>query len=818
MHLKIQKFSNHLRDLCQNDKETPYISAYECNLEEFHYQITSNFEQICELIASKHLSSSIKPFMTRLEKLFNILVTRVILKPDTASDKSPNYLLTQPVFLINYEIREIMPLSHLRLFDYFDVKDYKLIDEAETGFIEFESAVVFERLSTDLVAFLSEHDKTNNFKLLVYLVECLATRLCLGQDGLNCVQLALQMDSLLKQLIDRKQYILVSYLLLDVIFKNIAIQVDYIQSNKSHTSVTDKAQDKILNGKLKENQFFLSNFMGNRIESSFTTFISVLEALNVEKLKSQNGALLRLLLECNLSRILSIITTVLVKKLNNFDSLIKFNFAPTLRDLIVQFNRLNETSLVMKCVKGAKCLHSLSLIPFYVLTDHYKEQRSRELDELDKYSDLDVITKNCTSAWNFYNVKTSFCLARKVLLNYEADVITSDMVASEEHREMSFVSEDFSTDDKNIYRDFTLKLADSDIRSTGIGSKFFGIQEANELANSKLVNLTSFILAFRFHLYLMSIMKDILCKLEMSTSGLEIATVFLDCFNQTYIVSLRMDRILSLKILLSKIFCLNHENNMANFINMFKSAYAGINVIFFKYFIRNLHSSKTNYKDIVCENYDQLETLLITFFHENKLGKDANQMHLLVRYFSFFSQHFSMSYLYLNQTSHAFTSDRNFAKFLKNVLPQDIEKDGILSMLLEFYKPLDDELSDNKLVKVISEQKSLDSNDLGYLLKDSQFEYKIWSNEIVNLYVLGLLGYFNETESNIDAIFNHYTSALKKPEWFNSSIKLIAVLNACATTHHGCFEIEPHIKKKAIKLLEDMFVFYKDNSTQRNEE
>ena len=114
MHLKIQKILNHLINLCQNDKETPYISAYECNLEEFHYQITSNFEQICELIASKHLSSSIKPFMTRLEKLFNILVTRVILKPDTASDKSPNYLLTQPVFLINYEIREIMPLTKLR--------------------------------------------------------------------------------------------------------------------------------------------------------------------------------------------------------------------------------------------------------------------------------------------------------------------------------------------------------------------------------------------------------------------------------------------------------------------------------------------------------------------------------------------------------------------------------------------------------------------------------------------------------------------------------------------------------------------------------
>lgn len=690
---------------------------------------------------------------------------------------------------------------------------------ANGGCVEFESNDECKRLNTELGKFLGKHDPTNAFKLLVYLIESLATRLCLTQDGLNCVQLALQIDSLLNQLIDREQYVLVGYVLLEVILKNIVIQIDYIEANGSKQA--DSSQDKILNDKLKENQFFLSNFMGNRIESSFGLFIRLLEALDTDRLKSnQDGALLRLLIECNLNRTLAIITTSLIRKLTNFDSLTKFTFGPVLKDLIGQFNRLNVTGCAMKCVRGVKRLHSLSLMPFYILTAHYKDQvslsREGETEEHDKYSDLDVITKNCMSAWNFYNVKRSFCLAKKVLLNHEN-------VQDDNQRKLSFKNEDFCADDKNIYRDFTLKLANGDLRSNGIGSKFFGIPEVNEelVRNAKLVNLTSFILAFKYHLNLMSTMQDILCS-EQQAQHLEMAMEFLDCFNQTYIVSLRMDRILSLKILLSKIFCLNKDSNMANFINMFKSAYSGINMVFFRYFIKCLDSCQNDHKSAEYENYEQLEAQLNEHFQNIKLDGVKDQIELLSRYFNCFSQHFSMSYLRLNQTSHDFKSTKNFAQFLKKILPENVDKDSIFSMLLEFYKPYSkpDEAVDTKAV---SAQESLDSNDLGYLLKDSQFEYKIWSNEIVNSYVLGLLGDFDKTkESNLDVVFKHYINVTDKPEWFNSTIKLLAVLVACATTHHGCFEVQPHVKEQTAKLLEDLFFFYKKNSiscvTHRNEE
>ena len=107
----------------EQNKEIPYISAYECNLEEFHYQITSNFDHLCKLSNSKYSLSAIKPFLNCLEKLFDTLLDRVEFKLfDDDSKKTTvrkNYLLTQPYFAIDFKIKEIKAYPHISLSQYF---------------------------------------------------------------------------------------------------------------------------------------------------------------------------------------------------------------------------------------------------------------------------------------------------------------------------------------------------------------------------------------------------------------------------------------------------------------------------------------------------------------------------------------------------------------------------------------------------------------------------------------------------------------------------------------------------------------------------
>jgi len=181
-----------------------------------------------------------------------------------------------------------------------------------------------------------------------------------------------------------------------------------------------------------------------------------------------------------------------------------------------------------------KTLHTLSLLPFNTLISHCGEATSNS------YANLGVATENCTTAWGFYNVKSAFKLARNVLFKYEP--------AENREEDEDCFSELTIDDNKNIYRNFTLQFNGS--------GRFFSDSP------TAAINLTCFIAAFRFHLSLVDMMSD--------------QVVFGEALESTWRVGLGMDRLLAFKVLLTKIFGLNHEVSMANFTNMCRAAFAGL--------------------------------------------------------------------------------------------------------------------------------------------------------------------------------------------------------------------------------------------------
>jgi hypothetical protein len=204
----------------------------------------------------------------------------------------------------------------------------------------------------------------------------------------------------------------------------------------------------------------------------------------------------------------------------------------------------------------------------------------------------------------------------KELLNYEpvissneeentnkADVksLFSDTNGEPETKTVHHVKEDYdedddnnqlrsSIDDKNFYRNFTLKFHllhqnqpdetqttdDFAIRK----NKLFNIEHnhidaPNENVNE--VNLTSFIMMYKFHFDLIALIRGLVCSSSSNQHNHVFSMIgLLKCFNQTYIATLKLDYVFSFKILLSKIFYLNCESSLANFINLTNQSFLAI--------------------------------------------------------------------------------------------------------------------------------------------------------------------------------------------------------------------------------------------------
>ena len=189
---------------------------------------------------------------------------------------------------------------------------------------------------------------------------------------------------------------------------------------------------------------------------------------------------------------------------------------------------------------------------------------------------------------------------------------------------------DLSVDENNIFRDLTLKFSPKFVNS------HFYDQEVNTQNSTNQLNLTSFILALDFQMNLIQIFKDVLkesASLNIS-NGLSLIQVAISCFNKSYFLSLKLNGMLSFKILISKIFGFNHESSLANFSIWLNSALTGIHSICFEiFFVENLAglSEPIQITTNFINNYD-LSKEVTDFFNQNKLDCTEDTFKIIAKY------------------------------------------------------------------------------------------------------------------------------------------------------------------------------------------
>ena len=426
-------------DTTENDED---VSAKDYVLQERHYKITSNYEHLCKISNSSNSNTLVKPFLLCIEKLLDILTSQKLSKEYSSFKEEPFYPLT---FEINsFEINNIYgaDFSSQKWLLENALRPYSLTDDLleiilKDFNIEVESE--FQELNEKLKLYLSVHDKFNKFKVLAYLIENLSGRIYLAYDELNSVQIVQYLYEFLKKLISLKEFVLVSYCLLEIILKNLESTIDLVEfkrkanihDGKVSTMINSLKHRNLINERLYENTFFMSNLMCKQISKSIKSFICLVDTYR-ESNNSNDLALIKLMLNCILSRITSFFGKCILRKLHSFDSIIEINqISVHLKNLYLSCLKINYECLTLKCIKSMKLFHSLSLIPISTLNINFLGEHSANTFNArdDEYVKYEILTTKCKTPWQLYCLKKTFNLAKKVLCN--DIVIINDSIAED---------------------------------------------------------------------------------------------------------------------------------------------------------------------------------------------------------------------------------------------------------------------------------------------------------------------------------------------------------------------------------------------------
>jgi len=379
-----------------------------------------------------------------------------------------------------------------------------------------------------------------------------------------------------------------------------------------------------------------------------------------------------------------------------------------------------------------------------------------------------------------------------------------------------------SNDDKSFYRDFTMKFHVSNTNESTKDSniqtfKLFQTDDNFFLRKNsfKHVNLTCFISSIEFHVSLVSTIHKICLYINSVNNRTQLKNkteVFYELiklFSITYISSLRLEKNYSFKILISKIFYLNYDACCANFINLTKISFISINYLYFEFFFKNFindlpdnnagkrNLSQSNFNDLDYElNFKELEIKIQSF---NRYRQDIveHQMSSIHNFFEDFMEHFCQYYLNLNEQSHEFKLDKTFLKnFFQSTknndesasdLNKSIEKKVI--SLFRFYEQNNKAITMLNLAKNNSQNlstKEIDANleenissQSKYVQRDCRFRYQIWSNEMINYFMLNLKNkiYTAEIKSNLQVSLNENFSN----NLIQLLVQLIVVFNSCSS-------------------------------------
>ena len=651
----------------------------------------------------------------------------------------------------------------------------------------------FDELNSLFIDHLAINDKQNQLKLFSYLIDSLSMRIFMGHDELNCVQIAHYLDDLITNLINFKQFVLVAYSLLEIVLRNLLAQLDSIEFNQQNS--------KLVNQKLFSNTFFISSLISKRIDSSLKLFTFLIESYRKQS-SLDDSLLIKNLIKCILSRLSGLLVTCLARKLNKFDSYIELNFFKNLYPFFHIVFSQNDQTLTQICLQTIDLLHSTSLNSF----------NNCLIAENSEFSNIEILTKKCSSVWNLYTVKKTFSLAKRLLFYEENneenelglnDDLNEDKVNGDDIDNRSDISNEEnefkrSNEDKNFYRDFTIRFLSKEehemkkANMSKIGSFFSTFtSETNEIDDKRQINLTNFIISFRFHLNLVNLMRNLMQELICSEVD-EILVKFLQMFANTYLTSVQIDRNLSFKILLSKIFYLNYENRLANFINLTKISFYGVNLLFCKFYLNQKFNSVHDEQIEFDINLDitELPSRLSLSELEIELREHFTKKEICLEKFFFkYLLHLSEYYLELNRISHHLELDKSiFNKIINEPEIDEIEQnsakvDSRVTKLFKFYQENNKSMAMKDLTDGVHKNSEdfVNNEDL-YLRKDCRFRYQIWSNEMISSIMINLPEKINSKNSYFSKLVelcDNSDDDLRKMLF--AFIDLIIVFNSCSS-------------------------------------
>lgn len=245
---------------------------------------------------------------------------------------------------------------------------------------------------------------------------------------------------------------------------------------------------------------------------------------------------------------------------------------------------------------------------------------------------------------------------------------------------------------------------------------------------------------------------------------------------------------LSFKILISKVFGLNHESSLANFTNWLNATSTGIHSICFEFFTnKNLSvATKLTPKVPVDEN---LKRELNNFFNQNQLNNCQNATKLIAEYLVTFTKHFSEVYFTMHQKTHGLNNS-SFSTFLASL---KTSSDPSLFKYVKRYK----DLVLNKEINSDLNSKSNDENGndiIEEIKNDAKVSYQHISNELVPL----LLMNFNKNDVLAQIIYVIDSDRFKL---VNALIQILLVVGSCGSSECQCCLMGEEVKENRWKLI-----------------
>lgn len=718
------------------ENEDLFLSANDYSIQERHYHFTSNFEHLSDLSNTANSNTQNKAFVNCIQKMFEIIY----------KCKQNNQNCKISIEIKNFEISTFEKYSN---FDLEKLKRY-LTNDKINDIINFEDQDQIDELNFEFRNFLI-NDTKNYTKIIIFIFKNLCSRILMAHDEINSVQIVLLVFDLAWTLAENNDQETLGYVILNVLLKEVIFLIDLCEiKNVKIESIESK-----FNPKLLINSFFISNLVFKIIEKIIilcTKFIRI----------SKSNLFQKLIIYSITNRIFILILKCLIKRSAHFDSLTEVNYTYQLRGLYEACFEYDDLNLSKNCQKSIRLFHSFSIIPFEILG------QIQQTNDNKNFFNMEVLTQKCKTAWELHNVKKAFQYA-KFLLN--SNSMNSNQSFDDLYNECKDFESEYDpvsiNDDKNFFRDFSLKFSTNTSLNA---SKIFRNSD-----DFKHINLTCFINIFKFHSDLLNLFKYLSHKTD-SDFFYEV----IRCVTQTYLVSIRLEKNLSLKILLSKIFYLNYENSLATFVNLTKKSFYIIDFLYYnKEIVKIELNLNWSHEKVDCDslsNLDETENLTIL------INKDPKK-NFFSKYFLTLISQVNSFYKFLFENLHQIEIAEGFKSFLEKFENKDLSgySEEMINNEIEIF--IEDFKSNNKINLELNDMSKNANEEKNYLKRDRQNLFKVWSKEIVPSLLVSLSKPISEEYSEIYLVnlINFYSSQNNsKKQIIKNLAELILIFNSCS--------------------------------------